>query len=153
MKNIFILIFILSCLLACNREYKQGEQSLIRASNLRIVTVEINGHKSNLILDSGAGSTILDLSFAKDRGIKTYVSGDEYAGIGGTSQAHETSSFELIVLGDTSTYTAKALNLSDVRYKFHKSGYTVHGILGGDFLSRKGCVIDYNSNTLKCNKL
>lgn len=153
MKNIFILIFILSCFLACNKEYKQGEQSLTRVSNLRLVSVEINGHKSNLILDSGAGTTILDTDFARSKDIHIFKVDSEFAGIGGTSNAYSTERFKMVLLGDTFNYSSKALNLSEVRYKFRESGYNIHGILGGDILSSKGCIIDYNINTLICNKL
>lgn len=153
MKNIFILIFIISCLLACNKEYKQGEQSLTRTSNLRLVSVEINGHKANLILDSGAGSTVLDTDFARSKDIHIFKIDSEFAGIGGTSSAYSTERFKMVLLGDTFNYSSKALNLSEVRYKFRESGHSVHGILGGDILVSKGCVIDYNINTLTCNKL
>lgn len=148
-----LLYFIAALLVSCSKEYKQGEQSLTRVSNLRLVSVEINGHKSNLILDSGAGATILDTDFARSKDIHIFKVDSEFAGIGGTSSAYSTERFKMVLLGDTFNYSSKALNLSEVRYKFRESGYNIHGILGGDILISKGCIIDYNMNTLICNKL
>jgi hypothetical protein len=152
MRIIYITIFII-LLMGCRKEYSKGVAYLDYASNLRLVSVKVNGYNANLILDTGAGITILDKYFAEEIDLYFYSTENNVSGIGGVKQIYQTDSFVFIALGDTMRYYTKIVDLSEVRYKMYKDGYSVHGVLGGDFLEEKGCVIDYNTNTLECKKL
>ncbi len=104
------------------------------------------GRKTDLILDSGAGATILDESLAAELGLLP-TGGFSAAGIGGV----ETFGFAVVpeysALGATMTgQTLAVVDLDGALYP--STGRHVGMILGYDFLSRFVTSIDYGSGTV-----
>lgn len=104
------------------------------------------GRATDLILDSGAGATVLDESLAAELGLLP-TGGFSAAGIGGL----ETFGFAVVpeysALG--ATVTDQTLALMDLDSSLYPStGRHVGMILGYDFLSRFLTVIDYGSRTV-----
>ena len=140
-------------LLSCDREYKIGEFSMIKTQNLRLIPVKINGKKAKLIIDSGANSTILDKDFADKLEITDHYSTLDIVGVGGSSTTNYTLRYDLEILGDTIKHISLTTNLGALKNRMLESGVSVQGVLGADFLIKKGCVIDYVNNKLTCNKI
>lgn len=104
------------------------------------------GRETDLILDSGAGATVLDETLAAELGLLP-TGGFSAAGIGGL----ETFGFAVVpeysALG--ATVTGQTLAVMDLDGALYPStGRHAGMILGYDFLSRFVTAIDYGSGTL-----
>jgi hypothetical protein len=118
-----------------------------------LVDLKINEKKANILIDTGASSTVLDASrlerFVPDAKLKEL--NKLSTGLGTSSmQGHSIliNEMELGVLKITS-FTTTVLDLSNVNasYKMMKLK-PIDGVLGGDILNKYKAVIDYRKKIL-----
>ena len=110
------------------------------------IKVLVNGKDSAyFVLDTGAGATCIDLTFAKNIGLEA-VGKFEAKGVGGSEDAGflELQSLELEGL-KMSKQKLVSLNISPMEIY---EGREMNGILGYDFLSRFVFEIDYENNKI-----
>jgi predicted aspartyl protease len=116
------------------------------------VTAKINNREGLFILDSGAGSTVVDEKHREYFHLTTYVDSIKGAGAGGSElTVHAADNNELSV----STVTLpgiklSAMNLEHVTAGLKQYGVTenIHGVIGADFLKKTNAVIDYKTMQL-----
>ncbi|MDO6636113.1 retropepsin-like aspartic protease [Pseudoalteromonas carrageenovora] len=118
----------------------------------QIVNAKINGKPLRLILDTAAGSSVLDNACLNDLNIIETLSDENAAGLGTSEHVMgniEVSEIELagIVYKNPSFVS---LNLDHVQVAGGEEG--VHGLLGSPFFSQHKCVIDFENHTLELLK-
>lgn len=116
------------------------------ANNHIYIQVLVNStYPAYFLLDTGAGASCIDLTFAKSIGLE--ITGKfEAKGVGGSEDAGILE-LQSIQLGDLKMSQQKivSLNLSPMNIY---EGREMHGILGYDFLSRFVFEIDYQNSKL-----
>ena len=111
------------------------------------VEVRVSGkHKPlNFLLDSGAGTTVLDLSAAKRIGIKLGRA-ENVQGVGGRAVAFRVDDFEASANSVLIAGSVLALDLSGVSAGMHQR---IDGLLGADFFQSRIVQIDYPAEKIR----
>ena len=109
--------------------------------NLIIIDASINGNSVPMILDTGAGATVISKKAAQTLDLKN--AGDDVVGKGAGGDV-ELSPVEIdsLEIGSVThkKFTGMAMDLSSI---CDKLGDEVDGIVGHDFLSKTRLTIDY----------
>ncbi|PKP35908.1 MAG: clan AA aspartic protease [Bacteroidetes bacterium HGW-Bacteroidetes-17] len=121
-----------------------------------LIRVKINGKKANLIIDTGASRTVFDETL-----IKNYLP-DEYddfetneklsTGLGTNTMKSLAFSLKSLKIGDLNikNYMAVILDLTNINDSYSKLKLPkIHGVIGGDLLSKYNAVIYYKAKKLK----
>jgi len=149
MRNliIIILLFAVSCF-PTNRVFGEQEVKMIEHYDMHFIKVVINGHDLNLLVDTGASKSILDISQSDKYGFSyIMLSKDQYVGIGGVQDIYVVYDYEI----DEIFVSFLGADLSEVRGWFEETGVTIDGILGSNFLEKHNCKIDFTKNILYYN--
>ncbi|MCW3086499.1 MAG: putative aspartyl protease [Bacteroidetes bacterium] len=114
----------------------------------------INKKVANVIIDTGASKTVLDLTLTKK-----YVAEKNFdvhdklsSGLGTNTMASQTTLIKKIKIGEIEieNYTTVLLDLSHVNTSYEQIGLKpVVGVLGSDILLKYNAVIDYEKKILK----
>lgn len=117
--------------------------------NLTFIKVEINGVEVILLLDSGAGSTVLDKNQITELGlIATPMGENQINGVGGANQIYEVRNWNKLKINN-SEYQIKyrAADLSNIASIIRDAtGLPMVGILGSDFFNENEVIFDYKEN-------
>jgi len=147
-KLILILFVFLTACLPTKSVFGEQEVRLIEHYDMHFVNVEINGHPTKLLIDTGASKSILDVSQADDFGFSyALFSTNQYVGIGGLQDIYVVYDYKI----DGIFVSFLGADLSEVRGFFELTGISIVGILGSDFLEIHNCKIDFNKNILYYN--
>jgi len=117
-----------------------------------ILSILIENRPFRFILDTGAATTVLDISIAEQSDFTTKKMGENAGGLGTSEMTvYKTAPVE-IKIGDLAItqFPVFCLDLSHVTKSLLKKGVEepVHGVLGADILLRHKAIVDYGSNTL-----
>jgi hypothetical protein len=124
------------------------ELSWITDSPLPVLSVSVNGHTANLVLDTGAGDTVLDTRFAVEAGV--LFGGREQRAFAGQRLAPVTyGHLEALCLGDMAIQDT-LVQVIDIPSEFDAwfPELPIHGILGINVLSRFRATLDYHRGRL-----
>jgi len=121
-----------------------------------LIRAKINGQKANLIIDTGASRTVFDETL-----IKKYLP-EEYdnfeineklsTGLGTNTMKSSAFSLKSLKIGDLNieNYMAVILDLTNINDSYTKLKLPkIHGVIGGDLLSKYKAVIFYKAKKLK----
>ncbi|HEX8517060.1 MAG TPA: retropepsin-like aspartic protease [Bacteroidia bacterium] len=119
-----------------------------------MIKMKINGKNANLIVDTGASKTVLDITrvakFVKETEFKVH---DKLSsGLGTNTMKSQTTTIKKMNLGDLeiNDYASVLLDLSHVNSSYEQIGLKpVEGVLGSDILLQYKAVIDYDKKTIK----
>lgn len=114
--------------------------------NLVFLPVSINGDTSYLIVDTGAGFSVIDEAVAKQLGL-TIENIQVMERPGGDVRLGRISSLEIDVAGYAISMPIASANLSEGGFNDY-IGRPCAGILGYDFISQYGFVVDYEKKQL-----
>jgi predicted aspartyl protease len=116
----------------------------IRGNHI-FVEAEVGGKPMNLMVDTGAQSSVLHVEAAKEAGLNVGPFDQEIYGVAGKTKAAVTSGVN-IKLGDVKVENRKLLaaNLSEAGMDPKEAG----GILGADFLREMDAVISYREGRM-----
>jgi len=141
----------LSCLLL----FLLGAPSLIGASTIAFqfrdgmiwVDVAVSGSDEHLafLLDSGAGTTVIDLAAARRLGLKLGRS-QSVQGVGGRTVAYATSGFDASAAGVPISSSPLALDLSGPSAG---CGRRIDGLIGADFFRTRAIQINYAARSIR----
>lgn len=117
-----------------------------------MLSVLIENHPLQLILDTGAGSTVLDIGIAEQNNFTIKEIEEKTGGLGTSDMtAYKTEPVEIKIghLAITPLPIA-CLDLSHVIKTLLNKGAQgpIHGVLGADILLKHKAIIDYGSNML-----
>lgn len=116
--------------------------------NLIIVKVTVNGVSKNLVLDTGASSTVIDNETADQLGLKRIGEADAIVG-GGKIRVLmlqvDTIRIDSLVLHD---FICGAADIGSIKLLL---GEDISGVLGFDFLSKFKITIDYQGRRILFN--
>ena len=116
---------------------------------LPVIAARINGRNANLILDSGAGDTVLDAQFAVDAGVR--LGGQERRTFAGGMPA-------LVTYGHAEELALDDFHIHDIPVQMLDlppalgswfPDLPIHGILGTGVFSRFRTTLDYRSGRLR----
>lgn len=113
--------------------------------NLTFIKTIVKGKEVTFLLDSGAGSTVLDKNQLDSYGLTYVNAGSEFQGIGGSNQLYIVTNLDKVTIdGKEFSIKCKASNLSNVVSLIKDaSGIEIIGILGSDFFTEHNVIFDY----------
>jgi hypothetical protein len=113
--------------------------------NLTFIKANVNNKDVVFLLDSGAGSTVLDKDQLDSYGLTYVEAGSEFQGVGGSNQLYIVTNLNKITIeGKEFSISCKASNLSNVVSLIRDaSGIQIIGILGSDFFTEHNVIFDY----------
>lgn len=116
-----------------------------------VLVGEILGEEVDILLDTGASSTVMDLAWCRSRNVPLAETGNRGGGAGGTSLSiYALKDVRLTLDGQTLRGAGVyALDMSHVNSGLAKHGSEhIAGVLGADVLAEHRAVIDYGTNSL-----
>ncbi len=124
-----------------------------RPLNKMIISVRINGHSANLLVDTGASQVILDKDVAELAGVKPFQRALNQVRFSVPSQVFTMGSEingQFLPVGLTQNFTAGSMNFGSTRVALRSSSHSssgtgaghVDGVLGLDILLRHKAVIN-----------
>jgi hypothetical protein len=163
-KNIWNRIFLFSLILilnsACVQHQTSGRMSEQYYAKVPIefansghafITAEINSKQANLMLDTGAGKSVIHIGQIDYLGLESKEHWIKAAGIG-TSNYKSREVFVPRLVFDLVKYRNPEFIGIDLFHIERITPKPLHGILGGEFLRRHGAVIDYKNSVLLLEK-
>jgi hypothetical protein len=115
------------------------------------LTAELEGEQVDILVDTGAASTVMDLDWCRKRGIALDDTGQMGGGAGGVNLAIYALRGAALRLDGQAVKSngVYAVDLAHVnRGLAMKGAHPVHGVLGADVLTHHEAVIDYASESL-----
>ena len=124
----------------------------VAASGHIIVPARINGHPVHLVIDTGAGATVIDRNAAEALDMRPSTEdGGSAIGAGGKNLAIQRSSGNTLQLAGTENddLDLRIMDLAHVVEALSTPERMISGVIGFDWLDRHGVVIDYAARTLR----
>lgn len=127
----------------------------LAASGHIVVPARINGRPVHMVLDTGAGATVLDTAAAKALGLALQQGAGVGVGAGGAgSQLHRTDGQRFEFAGtNAEDFVFRTMDLGHVvrALAAHGQGEVV-GVIGVDWLKKHGATIDYATQTVTATR-
>lgn len=127
----------------------------VAASGHIIVPARINGHPVPLVIDTGAGATVIDRNAAEALDMRPSArDGGSAIGAGGKNLAVQRSAGDTLQLAGTENDDLDlcVMDLAHVVEALSTPERAIAGIIGFDWLDRHGVVIDYATRTLRVRR-
>lgn len=123
------------------------------SGNHLTLSVSINGIPTNMVLDTGASRSVIDLDYLTEviSDVSLHEEEMSSAGVGGDSLQSFTAILDHIKVEgfQISQFEIAAMDLTHVKSSYLQLGEEeVYGVIGGDILSDYDAVIDYSTLTL-----
>lgn len=115
------------------------------------VEVFINGKKANLLIDTGASFTLLDITQADKYGFKPVHSNVELIGLGGRKQRYHLKNCYVDHKNQPLLLKAYGADMGELIKSFSDNGLHILGIIGSDYFTMANAVIDYKNKKLILN--
>ena len=152
-------ILILSVASSCNKKDNGGthyfKTSLIyNDTNLPIITLPTAGDKSTkYIIDTGSGRTIVDRKFYKEHPdhftITNKIMFNAFTANGNLVD----SAYIATSMIDSLRTEVIIMNIDEIkRNTYTATGQIINGIIGSDYMSRHGAIIDFEEKSFTINK-
>jgi clan AA aspartic protease (TIGR02281 family) len=110
------------------------------------IDAHINGEQARLLIDTGASGTVVDRASVERFCLETAESKAKAGGIGTTQHAVEVGVVKSLDLGlmQVNQWRVAVIDLSHVSQSLiAHGGQEIHGVIGGDLMSKKSAIIDY----------
>ena len=145
---IFISLTLFGCVTTTSIFSDKGYVKLIEHRNLHFIRITLNGIDGNLLVDTGATKSVLDISKSEEYGFKyILLAEDRYIGLGGIQDIYAIYNYEV----DQLFIPFMGTDLSGVQEHLNYDDIKIVGIIGADFLEKYNCKIDLKNNLLYYN--
>lgn len=146
---LFLTTTSLCCLAQANRNEQVIEIPFEFYKNEIILQVSVNGKGFfNMMLDTGTDPSGVDISTAKEIGLKLHPLGKEISGGGTDSNLGYYTQFPLLQVGGLTAKNVDALAI-DLSKISERLGKPLHGVLGHSLLNGRVVQIDYPHRVLR----
>lgn len=125
--------------------------ALIHHKHLYFIRVKLNNKTTNLLIDTGAAASLLDINQANEYDFKFNVTDQKFTGVGGLTNRYRVSNYKFDHDSTTLKIYPFGADLKTVSESFMESGLQVAGVIGSDFLRTNDAIIDYKNNKLIIN--
>jgi len=119
------------------------------------VNGSINGTRTKLLVDTGAGVTTLHLPFVRQLRIPHYATSITSSGINRKEDAVDVARIRKLSVGTVDVF-GKSIGVADLRWLFSETdrqeSRQVAGLLGGELLKSQHGIIDFGTRTLYLKK-
>ena len=146
--TVIIVGFIGFLVIEKNRKFAFNDFDKV---DIPYVTIDVQGHKLNMIVDTACGLSILHKKSIETVGLQ-YTATNSKTNVTALTEekvALQNVIVPLIINGKEEKVSFSLFesdtNFSDFRTHF---GIVMHGLLGSDFLDKYKCVINYKKHTL-----
>ncbi len=121
----------------------------LTAAPLPVIEVQINGRKANMVLDTGAGDTVIDTRLAIDAGVR--LGGKEHREFAGGMPAEVTYGHLEHLLINSFEVRDIPVQVIDIPYSLADwfPDLPIHGILGTGLFAHFTTTLDYHNKTLR----
>lgn len=127
---------------------KQKTIELIHHRHLYFIRVKLNNRNANLLIDTGAAASLLDINKANDYKFDYYQTESTFAGVGGLSKRYRVTKYKIAHDSTELKLYPFGADLKMVGESFEESGMSIAGIIGSDFLKANDAIIDYKNKQL-----
>jgi len=159
MKRMVILISLLLILASFRPEQLKTSKSiskdktpktiaLIHHKYLYFVPIKLNNRNANLLLDTGAAASLLDINQSDKYKFTFNETDSRLAGIGGLSSRYNVANCKFEHDSIMLKVYPFGANLKLVVESFDADGMPIVGVLGSDFLRSNDAIIDYKNKEL-----
>lgn len=162
MKQVVIFISLLLLLTSFKTTEKNPESfptlktqqtiDLVYQNHLYFIRVKLNNRKANLLVDTGAAASLLDINQANDYQFTYHESPHIFSGLGGSSEGYRIRNYKIHYDSIALPLYPFGANLKHVADSFNEKGIPIVGIIGSDFLRTNNAIIDYKRKQLILNK-
>lgn len=125
---------------------------LVHHGHLYFIRVKLNNKNANLLVDTGAVTSLLDINQADDYNFRFSETQHKFTGVGGLSDAYRIMNYKFHHDSTSLPVYPFGADLKGVVYEFKKKGMPIVGILGSDFLKSNDAIIDYKNKELILNR-
>jgi len=116
--------------------------------NLYFIKVKINNRNANLLVDTGAAASLLDINQANEFNFEFNKTDQMFVGVGGLSNRYRLTKYKI----DHDTTTLRmypyGADLKSISTSFMESGLSIAGVVGSDFFRTNDAIIDYKKREL-----
>ena len=142
---IILFFFLTSCTIT---RWGTNEVLMVEHYDLHFVTIKVNGKIGNLLVDTGASKSLLDITKAEEYGFEyLLLAKSQYIGLGGKTDIYVIYNYEI----EGPWVTFLGADLSGLQEYFTKDDIHIIGILGVDFLDNNNCTLDFTNNKIYIN--
>jgi hypothetical protein len=116
-----------------------------------IVRGQLNDHQVDILVDSGATTTVVDKGFVHRINAATRESSIRAVGLGGSQGYLEVANFSDFSLGEQALEASemKVMNLEHINRIYRSNDVrTLSAIIGSDYLKAHNAIIDYENKLL-----
>jgi hypothetical protein len=126
--------------------------ALIHDGHLYFIRVKLNNKTANLLIDTGAAASLLDINQAEHYDFTYQESPHRFSGIGGLSEGYRVRNYKIAYDSTMLPLYPFGADLKHVVESFNQKGMSIVGVIGSDFLRSNDAIIDYKRKTLILNK-
>jgi Aspartyl protease len=148
MKKFVIYITLLLILTSYSNKKTPKSIALIYHNNLYFIKIKLNDKNANLLVDTGAAASLLDINQAEEYNFEAQETEHLFAGVGGTSNRYRVYKYKFHHDSTTLNVYPHGADLKFIVESFSKTGMSITGVLGSDFLRKNNAIIDYRTKTL-----
>lgn len=158
---VVVIIAILIMLILTMIEYAKSRRfpsiafdSIYKDLELPIITLNNNGREFNFLVDTGANMSIFNSRYIDD--LKYDPIPNAQGTMYGVDGSIRTIEYIQIILSKNKDQFLDVFQLTDLDSAFGRImrdyGIPIHGVLGGSFLDKYKCIIEYNNYCIKYKK-
>lgn len=155
----YSILMMLFVFIGCNsneqNDKNKGKVSMpfeITKSGHLLVTARINGKEANLVLDTAAGRSVIDMGKLEYLKLQTQSVGAPATGLGTSNHETMNITIEELDIGGSkfNDLSLVATDLSNVKEIGGEKG--IHGLIGSDILRARRGVIDFDKHILMLDR-
>jgi hypothetical protein len=132
------------------RGYERIPMDRMQTGHFR-VTAQSGAVPLQLVIDTGAGRTVMDREVAARLEVRLREQGGRASGLGGSGQQVAFGNLRSLNIGpvELGTMQVAFLDLSHINVGLEQAGQQpIHGVIGADFLLSHQAVLDYQGSVL-----